>query len=126
MNAIAERIDRINPYALLGASIALEVAGATLMKLSEGFSLLPFTLATAACYLATFALLTFTLKHLPLGLAYGIWGGVGTVGTAVIGIALFGDPFGWATCLGLALVVGGIVLLNQGSKEAPAKEGTDA
>lgn len=34
MNAIAERIDRINPYALLGASIALEVAGATLMKLS--------------------------------------------------------------------------------------------
>lgn len=117
MNAIAERIDRINPYALLGASIALEVAGATLMKLSEGFSLLPFTLATAACYLATFALLTFTLKHLPLGLAYGIWGGVGTVGTAVIGIALFGDPFGWATCLGLALVVGGIVLLNQGPSQ---------
>ena len=114
----------LNPYALLSLSIAGEVFGTTMMKLSEGFTHPLFTALTVASYVAAFGLLTFTLKRMPLGLAYGIWGGVGTVGTAAIGIAFFGDPFGWTTCAGLVLVVGGIVLLNQGSKDAEANEAT--
>ena len=122
MKKIIERIDRVNPFALLGVSIAFEVFGTTMMKLSEGFTAPLFTALALAGYVVTFAFLTLTLKHLPLGLAYGIWGGVGTVGTAVIGIAFFGDPFGWTTCAGLALVVGGIVLLNQGSQGPKTKK----
>lgn len=110
-------MDRIHPYALLSVSIILEVFGTTMMKLSEGFSVPLFTALTLAGYLVSFTLLTFTLKHLPLGLVYGIWGGVGTVLTAAIGIIAWGDPFNAITCVGIALVVGGVVLLNQGTQE---------
>ncbi|RDB59127.1 QacE family quaternary ammonium compound efflux SMR transporter [Paraeggerthella hongkongensis] len=110
-------MDRVHPYALLSVSIILEVFGTTMMKLSEGFSVPLFTALTLAGYLVSFTLLTFTLKHLPLGLVYGIWGGVGTVLTAAIGIIAWGDPFNVITCVGIALVVGGVVLLNQGTQE---------
>ncbi len=110
-------MDRVHPYALLSVSIILEVFGTTMMKLSEGFSVPLFTALTLAGYLVSFTLLTFTLKHLPLGLVYGIWGGVGTVLTAAIGIIAWGDPFNAITCVGIALVVGGVVLLNQGTQE---------
>lgn len=108
---------RIHPYALLSVSIVLEVFGTTMMKLSVGFTVPLFTMLTLMGYLVSFTLLTFTLKHLPLGLVYGIWGGVGTVLTAAIGIIAWGDPFNWITCVGIALVVGGVVLLNQGTQE---------
>ena len=110
-------MDRVHPHALLSVSIILEVFGTTMMKLSEGFSVPLFTALTLAGYLVSFTLLTFTLKHLPLGLVYGIWGGVGTVLTAAIGIIAWGDPFNVITCVGIALVVGGVVLLNQGTQE---------
>ncbi len=118
-------MDRIHPYALLSASIVLEVFGTTMMKLSEGFTAPLFTALTLAGYLVSFTLLTFTLKHLSLGLVYGIWGGVGTVLTAAIGIIAWGDPFNGITCVGIALVVGGVVLLNQGTQELEdAREAT--
>ncbi|RNL48893.1 DMT family transporter [Paraeggerthella hongkongensis] len=118
-------MDRIHPYAPLSASIVLEVFGTTMMKLSEGFTVLLFTALTLAGYLVSFTLLTFTLKHLSLGLVYGIWGGVGTVLTAAIGIIAWGDPFNGITCVGIALVVGGVVLLNQGTQELEdAREAT--
>lgn len=110
-------MSRIHPYALLSVSIVLEVFGTTMMKLSVGFTVPLFTVLTLMGYLVSFTLLTFTLKHLPLGLVYGIWGGVGTVLTAAIGIIAWGDPFNWITCVGIALVVGGVVLLNQGTQE---------
>ena len=94
-----------------------EVLGTTSMKLSEGFTQPVFGIVTAACYILSFVMLTFALKDLSLGMAYGIWGGVGTVGTAAIGIVAWGDPFGWATAAGIALVVGGIALLNKGTQE---------
>ena len=112
-------------YLQLAIAIVFEVLGTTMMKLSNGFTDPLFTTLTLASYVVAFGSLTFALKKLPLGLAYGIWGGLGTAATAAIGIAFFGDPFGWGTCVGIALVVGGIVLLNQGSVDA-AKEAEQA
>lgn len=117
MSTVTERIDRVNPFVLLAASIVCEVFGTTMMKLSEGFMHPGFTVLTIIGAGLSFTLLTFTLKHMPLGLMYGIWGGVGTVLTAAIGILAWGDPFNWITCAGIALVVGGVVLLNQGTQE---------
>lgn len=119
-------MNRIHPYALLSVSIILEVFATTMMKLSEGFSVPLFTALTLAGYLVSFTLLTFTLKHLSLGLVYGIWGGVGTVLTAAIGIIAWGDPFNWITCVGIALVVGGVVLLNQGTQEIEDQRAKEA
>jgi multidrug transporter EmrE-like cation transporter len=108
---------RIHPYALLAVSIVVEVCGVTMMKLSEGFTVPLFTALTLACYCVSFTLLTLTLKHMPLGLVYGIWGGMGTILTAAIGIIVWGDPFNWTTCAGIALIAGGVVLLNRGTQE---------
>lgn len=114
-------LNQQNPFALLTFSIAFEVLGTTMMKLSEGFTHFGFGLATAVCYVLTFSVFTVALKRIPLGLAYGIWGGTGTAATALVGIIAWGDPFGWTTCVGIALIAGGIVLLNSGGKEKSAE-----
>ena len=112
MGNLKDLLERANPFLLLSISIAAELCGTTSMKVSHGFSDPLFTALTICAYALAFSLFTIVLKKVPLGLAYGIWGGVGTVGTAAIGIVAWGDPFGWATAAGIALVVGGIALLN--------------
>ena len=67
-----------NPILILSVAIVSEVLGTTFMKLSEGFTQPVFGIVTAACYILSFVMLTFALKNLSLGMAYGIWGGVGT------------------------------------------------
>lgn len=114
-------INRLHPYVLLSISIVFEVLGTTMMKLSNGFTHPLFSIITLAAYVMTFTLLTFTLKRLPLGLVYGIWGGVGTILTAIIGIVVWNDPLNWATGAGIALIVGGIVLLNKGTQDIEDK-----
>lgn len=101
-----------NPWALLIVSILVEVCGATMMKLSEGFTIVPWLAGTIIAYTISLMLLTFVLKRVPLGVAYGIWGGMGTVLTTVIGIMFWNDPFGAGTVIGIALIVAGITALS--------------
>lgn len=70
----------------------LEVAWATAMKYSEGFTRLWPSVATILLMLASFGLLNQAMKVLPLGTAYGIWTGIGAVGTVVVGILVLGEP----------------------------------
>ena len=95
-----------------------EVFGTTFMKRSEGFTHPAFGLATAACYVISFVLLTLALKHLSLGMAYGIWGGVGTLLTTLVGIVVWDDPFSAIVGIGMIAVVAGIALLSKGTQEA--------
>ena len=108
-------------WALLAGAILCEVIGTTSLKLSEGFTVLPPSIAVAIFYLVSFTLFTYALAELPLGLAYGIWGGVGTLLTAVVGIVVFGDPFTALTGLGLVLVIAGVALMSKGDEEAQAE-----
>ncbi|MER5180649.1 multidrug efflux SMR transporter [Streptomyces sp. NPDC002896] len=101
-------------YALLAGAIAAEVAGTTAMKYSEGFSRLWPSLATVAGYLIAFALLAQTLKTIEVGTAYAIWAGVGTAVIAAIGMVFLGETMTAAKVAGVALVIGGVVLLNLG------------
>lgn len=101
-------------YALLGFSVIVEVCGTTAMKLSNGFSDPLFTLITIAAYTFSFSIFIVILRYFQLGLAYGIWGGAGTVLTTLIGIMAWGEPFTLYTGLGVAMVIGGIILLNAG------------
>ena len=90
----------------------LEVVWAFSMKQSEGFTRLWPTVITIAAMIVSFALLSLSMRMLPLGTAYAIWTGIGTIGTAILGIILFGEP---ATVLRLAcvgLIVAGIVGLK--------------
>ncbi|WP_455355875.1 DMT family transporter [Streptomyces sp. SYSU K217416] len=100
------------PYVLLAAAIAAEVAGTTAMKFSDGFSKLWPSLGTVAGYLLAFTLLAQTLKTMQVGTAYAIWAGVGTAAVAAIGVIFLGETASAAKLAGIALVIGGVVLLS--------------
>jgi len=82
-----------------------EIGWAVGLKYTEGFTRLAPTLWTAASMVVSLGLLGLALRTLPVGTGYAVWTGVGTIGTALLGIALFGestDPLRLA-CIGLIL-----------------------
>ena len=87
-----------------------EVGGALWLKYTDGFTRLWPSLATAM--LLSFILLAQALKTLPLGTAYAVWTGIGTVGTALLGIALFGEPLQALRLVCILLIVIGIIGLR--------------
>ncbi|MGW1891804.1 DMT family transporter [Streptomyces sp. NPDC002004] len=101
-------------YVLLAGAIAAEVTATTAMKYADGFSRLWPTLITVAGYLVAFVLLAQTLKTIQVGTAYAIWAGVGTAVIAGIGMLFLDEPMTAAKLAGIALVIGGVVLLNLG------------
>ncbi len=89
-----------------------EVGWAIGLKYTQGFTRLVPTVLTVASMVVSLGLLGLGLKSLPVGTAYAIWTGIGTIGTAILGIVLLGEP---ATALRLAcigLIVAGIVGLK--------------
>ena len=89
-----------------------EIGWAIGLKYTHGFSRLIPTVLTVSSMVVSLGLLGLALKSLPLGTAYALWTGIGTIGTATLGIILFGEP---ATALRLAcigLIVAGIVGLK--------------
>ncbi|GGN68335.1 MULTISPECIES: multidrug efflux SMR transporter [Streptomyces] len=101
-------------YVLLAGAIAAEVAATTAMKYSDGFSKLWPSLVTLLGYVIAFALLAQTLKTVSVGTAYAIWAGVGTAVIAAIGMVFLGEGLNAAKVAGIALIIGGVVLLNLG------------
>lgn len=89
-----------------------EIGWAIGLKYTEGFTRLVPSLLTLACMIVSFALLGMALKTLPVGTAYAIWTGVGAVGTALMGMYLFGDPATTARLACIAIIVSGIVGLK--------------
>ncbi|HEU4376009.1 MAG TPA: quaternary ammonium compound efflux SMR transporter SugE [Telluria sp.] len=90
----------------------LEVGWAVGLKYTAGFTRLwpsVFTLATMA---GSVGLLGLALRQLPLGTAYAVWTGIGTVGTAVAGMIMLGEPAGALRMLSIGLIVAGIVGLK--------------
>ncbi|TLX52738.1 quaternary ammonium compound-resistance protein SugE [Stutzerimonas nosocomialis] len=94
---------------------ALEVVWAFSMKQSEGFTRLTPTLVTLATMAASFALLSISMKTLPLGTAYTIWTGIGAVGAFIVGITVLGEPASGMRMLAAALIVSGLVLMKLSS-----------
>ena len=95
----------------------LEIAWAYFMKRSDGFTLLVPSVVTIVTMIASFALLSVSMKTLPLGTAYTIWTGIGAVGAFLVGIAVLGEA---ATPMRLAaggLIVAGIVMMKLSSAE---------
>ena len=100
------------PWTLLFFAGLFEVAWAIGLKYTDGFSKPVPSVLTAAAMVASVVLLGLAMKHLPVGTAYAVWTGIGTVGTVILGIVLMGDsasPLRLA-CLGLIML--GIVGLK--------------
>ncbi|MBR0696088.1 quaternary ammonium compound efflux SMR transporter SugE [Bradyrhizobium lablabi] len=99
-------------WAILFTAGLLEIGWAIGLKYTDGFSRIVPSVLTLAAMAGSVILLGVALKSLPIGTAYAVWTGIGAVGTAALGIILFGEP---ATALRLAsigLIVTGIVGLK--------------
>lgn len=89
-----------------------EMGWAIGLKYTEGFTKLTPTLLTLGAMAISVALLGVALRDLPVGTGYAVWTGIGTVGTALLGMYLFGDPATVARLACIGLIVAGIVGLK--------------
>jgi quaternary ammonium compound-resistance protein SugE len=99
-------------WLLLFVAGLLEIVWAVSMKASHGFTKHHFTALTLVAAALSFVLLGLALRALPVGTAYAVWTGVGAVGAAVLGIALFGESLTIARVGCIALIVCGILGLK--------------
>jgi quaternary ammonium compound-resistance protein SugE len=95
----------------------LEIGWAVGLKYSHGLTRLWPSVATAVALVGSMGLLALAMRTLPLGTAYAVWTGIGTVGTAVLGIVLFREPATAMRLACIALIVAGIVGLKLASPE---------
>lgn len=102
----------VNAWVILVLAGLCEVAWAVGLKYTEGFTRLWPSLATIAAILLSLGLLGVALRHLPLGTAYAVWTGIGTLGTAVLGIWLFGESTSVLRLVCIGLILAGIVGLK--------------
>lgn len=103
-------------WTVLGVAILLEVAGTTSMRLAEGFTRLTPSVMIFVFYTLSFALNTLVIRVLGLSVVYGVWSGVGTVLTAMIGIWYFKEPATAVKMVSIGLIVIGVMGLHSASR----------
>ncbi len=99
-------------YALLGTAVLSGVLGSTSLKLSNGFRRLWPVAGTVLGYGVATVALGLLMEHLPIGVIHAVWGGAAAVLLTVVGRVVFGERITAARTAGVALIVGGVVLLN--------------
>lgn len=99
-------------WILLVVAGVFEVAWAVCMKYSCGFTKLLPSIGTVVAMGLSVLLLALALKSLPLGTAYAVWTGIGTLGAAVAGIILWGESVSFWRILCLVMIVSGIIGLK--------------
>ncbi|MEO0602168.1 MAG: SMR family transporter [Myxococcota bacterium] len=96
---------------MLAMAIVAEVAATSAMKaVSQGAN--TWLIVMGIGYLIAFVGLVEAMRSIPLGIAYAIWSGFGTVGAVAVGAVVFGERFGVPQIIGTVLVVVGAALLN--------------
>ena len=99
-------------WTLLFLAGLFEIAWAIGLKYTDGFSKLVPSALTVAAMVASIVLLGLAMKQLPVGTAYAVWTGIGTVGTVILGIVLMGDSAAPIRLVCLSLIVLGILGLK--------------
>jgi quaternary ammonium compound-resistance protein SugE len=89
-----------------------EIAWAVGLKYSDGFSKLWPSIFTITCMIISMGLLSYSVKHLPVGTAYAVWTGIGAVGTAILGMILFNESKEFIRIFFIFLIIVGIVGLK--------------
>ena len=102
----------VGPWGLVIAAGLLEVAWAIGLKYSDGFTRLVPSALTVLGALGSFWLLSTGMRSLPVGTAYAVWVGIGTVGTAILGVILFGEGVNLMRVAGISLILAGIAALK--------------
>ena len=102
----------MNPWIVLFAAGLFEVVWATSMKASDGFTKIGPSIVTGVTAFISFWLLAYAMKSLPLGTAYAVWVGIGVIGAAVLGVAMFGEAVTPLRVAGIILIAAGIAALK--------------
>ena len=89
-----------------------EIFWAIGLKYSDGFTKLIPTIFTVVTMMLSFYLLSLALKSLPIGTAYAVWVGIGTIGTVIGGIILFGESINFIRLLSILFILLGIICLK--------------
>ena len=89
-----------------------EVGFTTSLRFVDGFRNVPWTLAFLGSVAVSMGLLEFASRSIAMGTAYAVWGGIGAVGTVLIGRAWFGEPVSSLRLVLIALIIGAIVALR--------------
>jgi small multidrug resistance pump len=115
----SESVTRALPYLYLALAIAFEVIGTSALKASETFTRLVPSLVTLVTYMVSFVFLALSLRTIPIGIAYALWAGLGIVLITLVGWFWFRQTLDVPALIGLALIVGGVVLVNAFSQSLP-------
>lgn len=99
-------------WSILIVSGLLETLWAIALKQSDGFSKPGWIAVFAVAAALSLGGLTIALKDLPVGSAYAVWTGIGTIGAALVGVLALGEPATALRALGIALILGGVVVLR--------------
>ncbi|RBQ14227.1 QacE family quaternary ammonium compound efflux SMR transporter [Spongiactinospora rosea] len=106
-------------WLLLVGAIATETVATLSMKASEGFTKKVWIAPVLIGYLVAFTLLGAVLAQgMSVGVAYGIWAASGVALTAVLGRLIFRDPLTWMMAAGIALIIGGVLVVELGAQGA--------
>ncbi len=103
-------------YSMLSIAIILEVLATSFLVKSEQFTKIVPSILVAILYAASFYCLSHTLKFIPVGIAYGIWSGVGILLVTLVGYFWFKQSIDIPAMIGLALIAAGVVVINVFSK----------
>lgn len=99
----------------LAGAIALEIAGTTSMKLSQGFTRVLPSVLLFVFYALSFALMTIAVKRIDMSVSYAIWSGVGTAVIALIGVFAFHESLTAVQIVSIILIIVGVVGLRVGA-----------
>lgn len=103
------------PWIVLVIAGLFEVVWASAMKQSDGFTRLWPSVITLSAMLASFGLLSWSMRALPLGTAYMVWTGIGALGAFVVGIVMLGEAVTMMRLAAAGLILAGIVLMKMAS-----------
>jgi small multidrug resistance pump len=105
-------------FITLFVAVLFETIGTTALQASAQFTKLGPSIIVVVSYALAFYLLALTLKHMPVGVMYAIWSGSGIVLIAIIGWVVFRQALDWPAIVGMAMILGGIVIIQLFSKTA--------
>ncbi|TSE24291.1 DMT family transporter [Tepidimonas aquatica] len=102
----------MNPWLLLALAIVAEVVGTSALKASDGFTRLLPSVVVVVGYVVSFYCLSLVLRHIPVGITYAVWSGLGIVLITLTAFVLYGQRIDLAGWIGMGLIIAGVLVLN--------------
>jgi small multidrug resistance pump len=102
----------IGAWVLLLGAIGIEVASTAALPRTQGFREPLWTALVIGGYAVSIWLLALVIRHIPVSVSYAVWSGLGTAGIALVGVLLLGERMDLVKVAALALIIGGVVVLN--------------